>query len=206
MKAPTQSRSFIIPEARKETIAAEITINGYKAHVLLDPCIQGGDQISNNLSTLFKLRLTQMEKKPLERAIQGSRSPMINKTTVLINIQGYEEERTYYSANLRNWDALLDEPALKKLKAIMNIHANMISIQPPRMARYDLIMLPKPGNDLIRSAAMWMQPTCETASESSVHPHSDAESDRTSDSESIKDYAYDETDYEDSSDNESITD
>ena len=53
---------------------------------------------------------------------------------------------------------------------------------------------------------MWMQPTCETASESSVHQHSDAESDRTSDSESTKDYAYDETDYEDASDNESITD
>jgi len=53
---------------------------------------------------------------------------------------------------------------------------------------------------------MWMQPTCERASESSAHPHSDAESDRTSDSESIKDYANDETDYEESSNNESITD
>jgi len=53
---------------------------------------------------------------------------------------------------------------------------------------------------------MWMQPICETASESTAHPHSDAESDRRSDSESIKDYAYNETDYEDSSDNESITD
>ena len=42
-----------------------------------------------------------------------------------------------------------------------------------------------------------MQPTCKTASEPSGHPHSDAESDRTSDSESIKDYAYEETDYED---------
>jgi len=51
-----------------------------------------------------------------------------------------------------------------------------------------------------------MQPTCETASESSGHPCSDAESDRTCDSESIKDYAYDETDYEDSSENESTTD
>jgi len=88
----------------------------------------------------------------------------------------------------------------------MNIHDKMISIQPPGMARYDLIMLQKTGNDLIRSVAMWMQPTCETASESSGYPHSDAESDRTSDSESIKDYAYDETDYEDSSKNESITD
>jgi len=87
----------------------------------------------------------------------------------------------------------------------MNIHDNMISIQPPGMARYNLIMLQKTGNDTIRSAAMWMQPTCETASKSSGHPHSDAESDRTSDSESIKDFAYDETDHEDSSDNESIT-
>jgi len=88
----------------------------------------------------------------------------------------------------------------------MNIYVNMISIQPSGMARYDLIMLQKTGNDSIRSAAILIQPTCETESELSAHPHSDAESDRTSDSESIKDYAYDETDYEDSSDNESITD
>jgi len=187
-------------------MGAEITINGYKAHILLDPCTQGGDLISNNFCTLFKLPLIQMEKNPLETAIQGSKSPMTNKTTVLINIQGYEEERTFYAGNLRNWDAILGEPALKKLKAIMHIHDNMISIQPPGMARYNLIMLQKTGNDSIRSAAMWMQPTCETASESSGHPHSDAESDSSSDSVSIKDYAYDETDYEDSSEDESITD
>jgi len=102
---------------------------------------------------------------------------MTNKTTVLINIQGYEEERTFYAVNLRNWDVILGEPALKKLKAIMNIYDNMISIQPPGMARYDLIMLQKAGNDSIRSTAMWMQPTCETVSESSTYPQSDAESD-----------------------------
>jgi len=147
MKGPTQSRTFIIPEARKETMAAEITINAYKAHVLLYPCTQGGDLISNNFGTLFKLLLTQLEKKPLETAIQGSKSPMTNKTTVLINVQGYEEERIFYAANLRNWDAILGEPALEKLKAIMNIHDNMISIQPPGIARYDLIMLQKTGND-----------------------------------------------------------
>jgi len=204
MKGSTQSRSFIIPEARKETMSAEITINRYKAYVLLDPCTQGGDLMSNNFCTLFKLPLTQMEKKPLETSIQGNRSPMTNKTIVLINVQGYKEERTFYAANLRNWDAILGETALKKLKAIMNIHDNMISIQPPGMARYDLPMLQKTGNNSIRSAAMWMQPTCETESELSAHLHSDAESDRISDSEPTKDYAYDETDYEDSSDNESI--
>jgi len=53
---------------------------------------------------------------------------------------------------------------------------------------------------------MSMQPTCETASEPSGYPHSDAECDRISDSESIKDYAYDESDYKDSSEDESITD
>jgi len=36
MKDSIQSKTFIIPEARKETMAAEITINGYKAYVLLD--------------------------------------------------------------------------------------------------------------------------------------------------------------------------
>jgi len=106
-----------------------------------------------------------MEKKPLETAIQGSRSPMIKKTTLLINVQGYEEERTFYAANLRNWDAILGEPALRKLKAIMNIHDNMISIQPPGIVRYNLIMLQKTVNDSIRSTAIWMKPTCGTASE-----------------------------------------
>jgi len=97
MKGPTQYRTFIIPETRKETMAAEITINGYKALVLLDPCIQGGDLISNNFCSLFQLPLTQMEKKALETAIQRSRSPMTNKTTVLFNVQGYEEQRTFYA-------------------------------------------------------------------------------------------------------------
>jgi len=69
MKGPTQNTTFMIPKARKETMAAEITINGYKAHVLLGPCTQGGDLISNNFCTLFKLPLTKMEKKPLETAI-----------------------------------------------------------------------------------------------------------------------------------------
>jgi len=63
----------------------------------------------------------------------------------------------------------------------MNIHDNMISIQPPGMARYNLIILQKTGNDAIRSTAMWMQPTCETESELSAHPDLDAEADRTSD-------------------------
>jgi len=82
-----------------------------------------------------------MEKKPLEIAIQGSKSSMTNKIIVLINIQEYEEERTFYASNLRNWDAILGELALKKLKAIININDNMISIQPPGMARYYLIIL-----------------------------------------------------------------
>jgi len=102
MKGPTKSRTFTIPEARKETMAAEITINVYKAHELLDPYTQRGDPKSNNFGTLFKLPLTQLKKKPLETAIQGSRSPMTNKTRVIINVQRYEEERNFYVANLRN--------------------------------------------------------------------------------------------------------
>jgi len=94
--------------------------------MLLDLCIQGGDLISNFFCILLKLPLTQLEKKPLETAIQGSRSLITNKATLLINVQGYEEERTFYAANLINWDTILGEPALKKLKAIMIIHDNII--------------------------------------------------------------------------------
>jgi len=53
---------------------------------------------------------------------------------------------------------------------------------------------------------MWIQPICETTRELSANPHSDVESARNSDSEAIKDYVYDKTDYEHLSDNESITD
>jgi len=98
-----------MPEARKETMAAEITINTYKAHVLLDLYTQGRDLISNNFCILFKLPLIQMEMKPLETAIQRSRSPITNKITVIINEQEYEEERAFYAANLRNWDAIRKE-------------------------------------------------------------------------------------------------
>jgi hypothetical protein len=140
MKEPTDNRKCIIPQARKETMAAEIHVNRYKAHILLDPCTQGRDLLSNNFCTLFKLPLTEMEKKPLETAIQGSKSPVINKTTVLMNLPGYEAERSYYVTNLRNWDGISEELALKKLKAIINVHDHMIYIQPAGMSRYDIIM------------------------------------------------------------------
>jgi len=38
MKDPTQSTRILIRYERKGTWAAEITINGYKACVVLDPC------------------------------------------------------------------------------------------------------------------------------------------------------------------------
>jgi len=62
MKGPNQRRSFIVSEARKETMAAEIKINGYKAHVLLDPYTQRGDLISTNFNTLVKLPLPSAKK------------------------------------------------------------------------------------------------------------------------------------------------
>jgi len=73
---------------------------------------------------------------------------------VLFNVRGYDEERTFYIAHLRNWDPRLGEPVLKKLKAIMNIYDNMISRQPLGMARYNLIKIQKTGNDTIRSVTM----------------------------------------------------
>src|SRR5207253_6533918 len=90
----------------------------------------------------------------------------------------------FYVANLKSWDVILGEPALTELDAIMDIRHNATSIKPKHQPRMELQMMQRSGDiDRVISAAQWMQPTAETDNDSG---------------DQCKDYAYDETDYEDS--------
>src|SRR5437868_3256225 len=65
----------------------------------------------------------------------------------------------------------------------MDIKHNAISIKPKHQPRMELQMMERSGDiDRVISAAHWMQPTAETDNRSENQ---------------CKDYAYDETDYED---------
>ena len=93
MRPPTDDRKAIIPVSQKMLNAVEITINGYKAHALIDPCTINGDLISANCCFLNQIPTEDMDAKPLETAIKGSRSTMTKKATVELNMQGNKISR-----------------------------------------------------------------------------------------------------------------
>ena len=71
-----------------------------------------------------------MDPKPLKTAINGSRSTMIKKATVEINIQGNEISRAFYVSNPIDWDAIFGQPFLATLNVIMDVKNNKVAIQP----------------------------------------------------------------------------
>src|SRR5437879_10834333 len=108
-----------------------------------------------------------MQRKPLETAVQGSKSMMTQKAELDLNIQGYKVKIHFYVANLKTWDVILGEPALTELDAIMDIRHNTTSIKPKHQPRIELQMMQRSGDiDRIISAGLWMQPTAETDNDS----------------------------------------
>ena len=177
MRPPNETRKYLIPASQRITNAAEITVNGVRAQALLDPCTQNGDLISTTFCHLHKIPTEEMQQKPLETAIKGSRSTMLKKATVELDIQGHKETRTLYMANLKDWDVILGEPALNSLNAIFEIRDNKISIQPRFSQRYELEMITrKSNNNRIKVAALYMPATCESATEESEESESESDS------------------------------
>ena len=76
MRPPTDNRKAIIPVSQKIPNAVEITITGHKPHILPDSYTINGDLISANFCFLNKIPTEVMHAKPLETAINGSRSTM----------------------------------------------------------------------------------------------------------------------------------
>ena len=112
MRAPTDNRKAIILISQKILDAVEITINAHKAHALIDPCTLNGEHISANFCFLNQITTEDMDAKPLETAIKGSRSTMPKKATVKLNIHEKQMSRIFYVSNLRDWDAISGQPSL----------------------------------------------------------------------------------------------
>ena len=152
MRPPTDNRKAIILVSQKILNAIEITINGHKAHVLIDPCTINSDLISANFCFLNKIPTEDMDAKPLETAIKGSRSTMTKKANVELNIQGNKISRVFYVSNLRDWDAILGQPFLATLNVIMDVKNNKVSIQPIGKPRQQLYMLQKQSHAVSTAA------------------------------------------------------
>ena len=141
---PTKDNSnVIIPMSQKILNAVEITINGDKAHALMDLCTINGNLISANLCFRKKIPTDGMDAKPLETAIQGSRSTMKKKATVELNIQQNKISRRLYVSNRGDWDAILGQPFLAAPNVIMDVRNNIVSIQSTGKPRQHLHILQK---------------------------------------------------------------
>jgi hypothetical protein len=133
-----------------------------------------GDLVSANFCQIHQIQTTEMEKKPLETAIKGSKSQMTQKATLNLNIQGFQLTRTFYVANIRQ-DIIFGEPILRFLQAEINVANNTCSIQPPGKNRFQLQMLNKSNPGTIYSAALYCPPTAETESENDSLSESETE-------------------------------
>src|SRR5438105_2053607 len=105
---PGKKNAFLVNP--RITSAIQIEVNGSQAVALLDPCTKNGNLISNRFCQLYNIHTTEMERKPLETAVLGSKSVMIHKADLDLDIQGYKAKIRFYVGNLKSWDAISGEP------------------------------------------------------------------------------------------------
>jgi len=143
MRSPTNSRKYLIPQTNKVTNAVKVLIKRYEAQVLLDPGTKHGNLISKTFVTLNNIQVEEIEPKTLETTIKGSKSSLHHKLMADVDMQGHKEKIPFYVCNLKTWDAILGEPALSKLNAVMYTAENRVTIQPKGKPEQELIMIDK---------------------------------------------------------------
>lgn len=141
VKLPTNTRKAIIPLSQMILNTVEITINANKAHALIDPGTINGELTSANSCCPNRIPTEDINSKPLETGIKGSRSTMTKKANVELNIQDNKISRTFYVSNLRDRDAILWQPSLPTLNVIMYIKTKKVSIKLMGKHRQELHML-----------------------------------------------------------------
>ena len=171
MRPPTDNRKAITPMSQKIINAIEITINGHKAHALIDPCTINGGLISANRCFRNEIPTENMDAEPLETAIKGSRSTITKQATVELNIQENKISRTFHVSNLRDWDAILGQPFLATLNVIMDVRNIKVSIQPTRSPRQQLDMLQKQSQAVSTIACSIYDYEDDVSDDPSSHAH-----------------------------------
>jgi len=161
MRSIQDDRKYLIPQTTKISCATKIHINGKDTQVLIDPCPMHENLISNQFYDMYKIPTEKTDQKILGTAIKGSQLYINTKATVEVNLQGHKETITFYVANLNEWNAILRNPTLTALRAVMDIAENQVSIYPRGKESITLQMLDKQTMEYPSTAAQYIHPYVE---------------------------------------------
>jgi len=142
----------------KEHLLVTTKVNDQIAKILIDQQTAGADLISSTFCTLHKIPLHKMNPPvTLQRTMKGSRESLTHYVIVQLDWLGYLEEQTMLVAALKDWDVILGSPALRDMKAIINMGTMTVSIQLPEEERFTLQQwIPVPATKTTRKK---MQPS-----------------------------------------------
>jgi len=129
-----------------------IKVNNQIAKTLVDQQTAGANLISSTFCTLHKIPLHKMSLPvTLQMTMKGSRGSLTHYVLVQLDWLGYLEERTMLVAALKDWDIILGSPALRDMKAVINMGTITVSIQPPEEPRFILQQwIPVPATKMTR--------------------------------------------------------
>ena len=111
-----------------------IICNGYNTRILLDSCTIGGDLIFNLFCSQLKLKLEEVAAKMLfATAIKRSRLTINYKIYITIKLAGYKFSTYLYICHLKDCNIILEDPTLIRIRAVIVVENNHITIQPDSM-------------------------------------------------------------------------
>ena len=109
----------------------EVKVNGHPAMAIVDQQTQGGDLISAQYCQTYEIPTKPLGTPvTISGATKGSRSTINDHYIVEIDYGGHKEKRQFYVANLAQWDMILGEPALRKLRATIDVNDDITIIRP----------------------------------------------------------------------------
>ena len=112
-------------------IVIDVLINGNPARALVDQQTTRANLISTSYATTYNLPLVQFEEDlAIRLSRQGSRGKSTYYVKTKLTIGQHEEMASFCVAALSDWDLILAEPFLRKLKAIINIADHSMTIKP----------------------------------------------------------------------------
>jgi len=161
MRLPQDDRNYLIPQTTKISCATMIQINGKNAKALIDPCTMHSNLISNQFCDMYTIPTEKTDQKILGTAIKGTKSYINTKATVEVDLQGHKETITFYVANLNEWNAILGNPALTTLRALIDIAENQVSIYTRGKEPIALQMLDKYTIEYPSTAAQYIHQYAE---------------------------------------------
>jgi len=123
----------------QEDLLVTTKVNDQIAKTFVHQQTADADLISSTFCILHKIPLHKMNLPvTLQMTMKGSRGALTHYVIVQLDWLGYLEERTMLVAALKDWDVILGSPALRDMKAVINMGTMTVSIQPTEEACFTL--------------------------------------------------------------------